>query len=263
MDHADLFRPFLGCGVERALPDQSGQGADRPVGRLRPADPDRLRRRRSAGARRGRQGRRAGVPSRRYGDPVPGHPARPDEHLHDDQRDRAVAARPLYRGGRAAGRDAGGTDRHDPERYRQGIPLPRHLHLPARALDAADRGHDRLRLPRGAEMEPDQRLQLPSAGGRGDAGAGTGLCARHRHRRARPGARCRAGGGFPRRGRPDQLLRQRRPALHHRNLQDAGLHRAVGRDLRTALWRGRSEAAPLPLRRAGQFPRPDRAAAGE
>ena len=74
---------------------------------------------------------------------------------------------------------------------------------------------------------------------------------------------CRAGGGFPRRGRPDQLLRQRRPALHHRNLQDAGVHGTVGRDLREPLWRRRSEAAPLPLRRAGQFPRPDRAAAGE
>ncbi len=37
--------------------------------------------------------------------------------------------------------------------------------------------------------------------------------------------------------------------------------RAVGRDHRAALWRQRSEAAAVPLRRAGQFARADRAAA--
>ena len=35
-----------------------------------------------------------------------------------------------------------------------------------------------------AEVEPDERLLLPPAGGRGDARAGTGLCARHRLRGA-------------------------------------------------------------------------------
>ena len=43
------------------------------------------------------------------------------------------------------------------------------------------------------EVEPDQHLQLPPAGGRGDAGAGARLRAVHRDRRARRGARLRAG----------------------------------------------------------------------
>ena len=34
--------------------------------------------------------------------------------------------------------------RHDAERHRQGVPLPRHVHLPARAVAPADRRHDRL-----------------------------------------------------------------------------------------------------------------------
>ena len=33
---------------------------------------------------------------------------------------------------------------HHPERHHQGVPLARDLRVPARALDAADRGHDRL-----------------------------------------------------------------------------------------------------------------------
>ena len=46
---------------------------------------------------------------------------------------------------------------------------PGHLHLPARAEPAADRRHDRLhRAPR-PEVEPDQRVQLPPAGGGGHA----------------------------------------------------------------------------------------------
>ena len=52
--------------VERAVPAQPRQGADRPVGRLRPAHPDRLRPRPRAGPRRGRQGRRAGRAPRRH-----------------------------------------------------------------------------------------------------------------------------------------------------------------------------------------------------
>ena len=35
---------------------------------------------------------------------------------------------------------------HDPERHHQGVPLPRHLRLPAGALDAADRRHGRLQV---------------------------------------------------------------------------------------------------------------------
>ena len=41
-----------------------------------------------------------------------------------------------------------------------------------------------------------------------------------------------APGAVRRRGRPHLVLRQRRPEVHHRDLQDARLHRAVGRDHR-------------------------------
>ena len=64
-----LCRPFDRGQVERALPHQPGARADRPVGRLRSADPDRLRLRPSAGQGRGRQGRRADQPSRRHARP--------------------------------------------------------------------------------------------------------------------------------------------------------------------------------------------------
>ena len=42
------------------------------------------------------------------------------------------------------GVDALAAQGHDPERHHQGVPLARHLRLPARALDAADRRHGRL-----------------------------------------------------------------------------------------------------------------------
>ncbi len=70
-------------------------------------------------------------------------------------------------------------------------------------------------------------------------------------------------GGFRHRGRPDLVLRECRPALHHRALQDARFRGALGRDYARALWRRRSEAAAVSLRRAGEFARPDRAAARE
>ena len=63
---ADLRRALLAGRVQRALPAEPRQGADRPLGRLRPADADRLRPRRRARPRRGRQGRRAGPAPRRH-----------------------------------------------------------------------------------------------------------------------------------------------------------------------------------------------------
>ena len=161
------------------------------------------------------------------------------------------------------GVDARGAARHGAERHHQGVPVARHLHLPAEAEPEAHRRRHRLRLSRGSEVEPDQRLLVPSAGSGRDAGAGTGLRAGDRDRGARPREDGGAGGGPAAGGRAHQLLRQCRPALHHRAVQDARLHRAVGRDHARALRRRGRQAAPLPLWRAGQFPRPDRAAAGE
>ena len=114
-------------------------------------------------------------------------------------------------------------------------------------------------------MEPDERLQLSPAGSRRDAGAGAGLLAGQRHRRARRGARARPGarGRLPAGRRPHLLLRQRRHPLRHRDVQDAGVRRAVGRHHAQPLWRRRRQAAAVPLRRAGELARPHRAAAGE
>ena len=137
--------PFDGGEVQRALSQEPGQGPDRPFHRLRPADPDGLRQRPRAGARRGRQGRRAGLASRRHARAARRHPARPDEHVDDDQRDGARGCLSLYV---AVADEQGAPARqahgHDPERHHQGISLARHLRVPARAVAAADQGHDRL-----------------------------------------------------------------------------------------------------------------------
>ena len=163
------------------------------------------------------------------------------------------------RGGR---RPAG---RHHPERHHQGVPLPRDLRVPARGLDAADRRHDRLHGPPDPEVEPDQHLQLPPAGGRRDADAGARLRAEHRDRRARPGQERRP--GLRRRlregRRPDLVLRQRRRPVRRGDLQDAGLRPALGRDHPGAVRRPGPEDAPVPVRRPGQLARPDRGPAGE
>ena len=57
---ADLRRALVRAGIQRAVPPEPGQGPDRPVGGVRPAHPDRVRRRPRPGPRRGRPGRRPG-----------------------------------------------------------------------------------------------------------------------------------------------------------------------------------------------------------
>ena len=246
LDFPHLCGPFDRRGVERALPQESGKGPDRPVGRLRSADADRLRQRPSAGQGRSRQGRRADLAYRRHARAVRRHPARRDEHVDDDQRDGRLAAGALRRARRRAGRRAQQAARHDAERHHQGISLARHLRVSAGAVDAADQGHDLVHDQGHAEVESDERLLLSPAGSRRDAGAGARLRARHRDRRARRGeglGRMRAG-GIRRSGRAHLVLRQCRPALRHRNLQDARVHRAVGRD-------HRASATASPIRSSG------------
>ena len=122
---------------------------------------------------------------------------------------------------------------------------------------AADRGHGRLHGRARPEVEPDQHLLLPPAGGRGDPGAGDRLRALDRDRGARRGAGTRPAGAHGRGLRPDLLLRQRRRALRRGARQAARDGRAVGRARPRALRRRGPQAPPLPLRRAGQQPRPD------
>ena len=152
MGDAHLRRPLLGGRVQRAVPAQPGQGPDRAVGRLRPADPDRLRPRRRAGPRRGRQGRRAGQPPRRHARAVRRHPARRDEHLDDHQRHRDVAARALRGRGAEAGRVEPSTRRDACARLAgttQNDIIKEYLSrgtyvFPPAAVAAADHRHDRL-----------------------------------------------------------------------------------------------------------------------
>ena len=94
-------------GDERALQVPPEGGPARPLRRLRPADAARLRLRRPALGRRGREGRRRHRHARRHGDDVRRHPARPGLDFDDDQRS-GVRARRDVRGRRPeAGRAAG------------------------------------------------------------------------------------------------------------------------------------------------------------
>ncbi len=188
VDLPHLRGAFHRGGVERALPRQSEQGPDRAVGCLRSADPDRLRQRPPAGPRRSRQGRRADLPSRRHAGAVRKNSARHHEHLDDDQCHGGMAAGTLCRAGRRAGRSAARAGRHHAERYRQGISVARHLRVSAGAVAATHQGRDSVHHQRDAEVESDQRLLLSPAGGRRDAGAGAGVCARHRDSGAGRGA---------------------------------------------------------------------------
>ena len=171
-----------GLSVAFDLPTQTGYDSDHPLARGR-----------------GRQGRRADRHDAATCGAVRGHPARADEHLDDDQRHRPLAAGALHRGRRAAGRGRGrssqGTVQNDiiKEYLSRGTYI-----FPPEPVAAADHRRDRLHLPRAAALEPDQRLQLPPAGGGRHAGAGAGLRAGHRGRGAGRGPRRRPGAG----GRP-------------------------------------------------------------
>ena len=104
----------------------------------------------------------------------------------------AAAALPARR--RGAGRRARAAARHGPERHPQGVHRARELHLPARAVDAAD--HRPVRLLRRArpalEHGLDLRLPLPREGLLG--GAGGRVHARQRDGLRAGGDRRRAGG---------------------------------------------------------------------
>ena len=100
------------------------------------------------------------------------------------------------------------------ERHHQGVPGARHLRLPAGALDAPDRRHDRLHGRARPEVEPDQHLLLPPAGGRRHAGTGDRLRDEQRDRGARRGQASAWPPSACPRVRAHLVLRQRRRALH-------------------------------------------------
>ena len=103
---AHVRGPLQSPRRQQALPNESGQGTNRPERRVRSADADRIRLRRPDGEGRSRQGRRADLPHRRHGGALRRHSAGEDEHLDDDQRHRRLAVGAVRRGRRASGADA-------------------------------------------------------------------------------------------------------------------------------------------------------------
>ena len=85
-----------------------------------------------------------------------------------------------------AGRAVDRARRHDPERHAEGVHRAEGVDLPARALGAHRRRHDRVLHATRAALAPGVDQRLPHPRSRLDGGAGAGLHARRRHR-LRPG----------------------------------------------------------------------------
>ena len=208
LDDAPVRRVRLRRGDERAVQGAAREGADGPLGRLRPADATRLRRGRPDGGGRGRQGRRRDQPPRRHAHPLRRHPARRGDDEHDDQRARRDPAADVPDRRRGAGRGRAQAGRHDPERPAEGVSGARHLHLSAAPVDAPRHGHLRLLREVPAAVEPDQHQRLPHARGGLLGGAGDRLHARQRDRLCR-GRPARRGSAWTtsRRGSPSSSAR--------------------------------------------------------
>ena len=95
--------------------------------------------------RRGRARGRRDRLARRHGDAVRRHPARRGLDLDDDQRAGGDAARVLRRASaRSRACRSSALRGHDAERHPQGVHRAEGVDLPARAVDAAHRRHDRV-----------------------------------------------------------------------------------------------------------------------
>ena len=137
----------------------------------------------------------------------------------------------------------------------KGIPVPRHLRVPARSVVAADHGHDLLHRHDDSQVESDQHLLVPPAGGRGDSGAGDRL----RHVDRDRGARCGAGFRSGARQRSSAKSLRASPSSStpgcgssRRCARCARFVQAVGRDHARSLRVEDPKAASVPLRRAGE-----------
>ncbi len=196
LDDAPVRRLRHRRGDERALPLPARPRADGPVDGLRHADPDGLRLRPPEVARRGRARGSRDRLARGHGAALRGDPARRGLDLDDDQRAGGDAPRLLHLRRRAAGRSPGPFARDDPDGHPQGVHRPEGVDLPARALDAALRGHDRVLRAARPALAPGLDLGLPHPRGRLDGRPGA---------RLHPGRRLRLRGGGhrarPRRGR--------------------------------------------------------------
>ena len=175
---------------ERALPLPARAGPDRPVGRVRPADPDGLR----LATRPRRKGRSGGsaCPIASLADMETLLAGIPLGEVTTSMTINATAADPAraLRGGRrAAGRRPrgrlSGTVQNDilKEYIARGTWI-----YPPRAVDAPRDRRVRVRGPRAAPLEHDLHHRLPHARGGRDGGPGARVHARRRDRLRRGGA---------------------------------------------------------------------------
>ena len=268
---ADVRRPLLGGRVQRALPAQPGQGPDRPLGRLRPADPDRLRPRPRAGPRRGRQGRR---PGRHLGDMRALFDGIPLAEMNTSMTINATAmwllalyeVRRRGAGGAepaATCAELGGTTQNDI--VKEYLSRGTYVFPPAASLRLTT---DLIAytVDARAAVEPDQHLQLPPAGGRRDAGAGARV--RAVARRSRCSTRCATPVRCRRSGSATWSRGSRSSSTPGCGSSRRCARCAPSSQLWDELTRDRygvtdAKAAPVPVRRAGQLARPHRGAAGE
>ena len=194
----------------------------------------------------------------RHAHAVRRHPARPDVGVDDHERRGAAGAGALHRRRRGAGRAAGKTRRHDPERHPQRIHGAQHLHLSAEAVAAHHLRHFRLHLGAHAEVQLDLDFRLSHAGSRSDRGSRARLYARRR-RRICPRRACGRARHRPLRAAAVVLLRHRHE-LFHGGREAARRARAVGEADEGVRSEGRALAVaahPLPdlglvARRAGR-----------
>ena len=246
----NLAKGQTGLSVAFDLPTQTGYDSDDPLAR-------------------GEVGK-VGVPVSHLGDMralIAGHPARRDEHLDDHQRHRRVAAcRSMWR----SPTSRASTGASSPARCR--TTSSRNI---SRAAPMCSRRSPSLRLIKDVIVYAAREIPKWNP---------TNVCSYHlQEAGATPTQELafalataeavldevkNSGEVSPEEfpascSRRISLLRQCRRALHHRSVQDARLRRSVGRDRREALRRHRPGAPPLPLRRAGEFAGPHRAAARE
>jgi (2R)-ethylmalonyl-CoA mutase len=171
----------------------------------------------------------------------------------------------LRRSRRSSRGAASPSSRHDPERHRQGVPVARHATCSRRPVAAADDRHDRA-----------TRSTTCRSGTRSTSAAttcrrpGRRRCRRSRTRcppRSPCSTRCATPARSPRTAGGDVVARiSFFVNAGVRFVEEMCKMRAFGRSgtrSPASATASRPEAAPLPLRRAGQLARPDRGAAGE
>ena len=150
-------------GDERALPLPPRPRPDGALDRVRHAHAHGLRLGPRALARRGRARGRRGRLARRHGDALRGHPARRRLDLDDDQLAGGDRARLLRLRRRGAGRPARRAPRHRADGHPQGVHRAEGVDLPARAVDAARRRHDRVLRAGDAALPPDLDLRATTS----------------------------------------------------------------------------------------------------